>query len=292
MPDTTVVRDGLRFAEGPRWHDGRLWFSDFYDHVVLAMDPGGGTERVCAVDGQPSGLGWLPDGRLLVVSMLDRRVLRREPDGTLAVHADLWDLVPFHCNDMVVDGAGRAWVGNFGFDLHAYTRERAAGVRREGGAPTTVLVRVDPDGTSAIVAGDLRFPNGAVVSADGRTLIVAESLGRRLTAFEIAEDGSLGGRRVWADLGTRPPDGICLDAGGGVWVADPTAPVCVRYAEGGEILDEVRTSQPCIACALGGDDRRTLYCLTAPTSDPDVVSGQRLARVESVAVAVAGAGWP
>jgi sugar lactone lactonase YvrE len=289
---TTVVLEGLHFGEGPRWHDGRLWFSDFYDRAVKAMDPDGSVEVALTLDDQPSGLGWLPDGRLLVVSMVDRRVLRVEADGTVAVHADLAALAPFHCNDMVVDGRGRAYVGNFGFDLHAYTKARAAGIRPAGGAPSTVLLRVDPDGSARVAADDLRFPNGAVITPDGRTLVVGESLGRRLTAFDIQADGSITGRRVWADLGGRVPDGSCLDAAGRIWVANPVASECVLVAEGGEVVQVVETTQPCIACALGGDERRTLYCLTAPTSDPDVVSAGRHAKVEQVRVDVPGAGWP
>ena len=244
---------GLAFAEAPRWHDGALWFSDFYTHRVQRLDVASGqASTVCEVPGQPSGLGWLPDGRLLVVSMTDRRLLRLERDGTLALHADLSRLASSHCNDMAVDAAGRAWVGNFGYDLLA-------------GAPPAPaeLLRVDPDGRAEVAARELRFPNGCVVTPDGATLIVAETGAKRLTAFDLdPAEGRLSRRRVWADLGALRPDGICLDAEGAVWCAALRANACVRVREGGEVLQRIATEDPCIACALGGADGHSLFVVT------------------------------
>lgn len=291
--ETTLVLDGIWFGEGPRWHGGELWFSDMYGHEVRALTPGGAVRTVVEVPGRPSGLGWLPDGRLLVVSMVDRRLLRLDPGG-LVEHADLSSVATFHLNDMVVDAQGRAYVGNFGFDLDSALHERGIGSVLEDHTAAT-MVRVDPDGSTHPVAGDLHFPNGTVITPDGRTLIVAETLGTRLTAFTIAEDGSLQDRRVWADLGFRAPDGICLNADGHVWVANPLAPECMlvaESAEGGDIIDVIETDQPCFACMLGGEDRRTLYLLTAASSVATVVSASRTGHLLAATVEVPGAGWP
>ncbi len=282
---TTVLIDGLAFGEGPRWHDGRLWYSDMHAHVVQAVEVSGpvaGTvETICEVPHCPSGLGWLPDGRLLVVSMEDRQLLRLEADGSLEVHADLRPIATFHCNDMVTDAHGRAYVGNFGFDLHHRAESRPA-----------TMALVHPDGRAEAVAGDLQFPNGTVITPDGRTLIVGESMGRRLTAFHIAEDGTLDHRRVWADLGKGVPDGICLDAEGAIWYADPRNNRCVRVAEGGEVLQTVEVDRGCYACMLGGFEQRTLFLLTSHTSDPGRAPVERSARIEFLEVEVPGAGWP
>ncbi len=278
---TEVVVDGLRFGEGPRWHEGRLWFSDMHEGVVLAMTPAGELETICTVPAEPSGLGWLPDERLLVVSMQDRKLLRLEANGDLAVHADLSSLARFHCNDMVVAEDGTAWVGNFGFDLHA-------------GAPfrTTELIRVDPNGNAAIAAEDLGFPNGTIITPDGRTLIIAESFAGQLSAFDIESDRSLSHRRVWAKLPEgRVPDGICLDAEGAIWVASPRGDVCLRVLEGGTVTDVVELDRGAFACMLGDADRRTLYICTAKDSDP-AKSHARSARIERVRVPVAGVGHP
>ena len=278
---TEVVADGLRFGEGPRWHDGRLWFSDMHAGWVCALAPDGNLERIVEVEHEPSGLGWLPDGRLLVVSMQDRRLLRREADGSLVTHGDLSAFATFHCNDMVTAADGTAWVGNFGFDLHG------------GGEPCTAnLIRVDPDGTVSLAAEELMFPNGTVITPDGATLIVGESFAGRLTAFEIAPDRSLTNRRVWAQLPEgKVPDGICLDAEGGIWVASPTSDDCLRVLEGGEVTDVVELDRGAFACMLGDDDRRTLYICTAKDSDP-AKTDARTARIERVRVDVPGAGLP
>jgi len=202
MRTLEVLLDHLMFPEGPRWHGGRLYFSDMHAHKVMTVDLNGATSVVCEVPNWPSGLGWLPDGRMLVVSMTDRKLMRLDPDG-LSVHADLSGLASFHCNDMVVDGKGRAYVGNFGYNLYANEPQKPA-----------ELVMVTPGGAASVVARDLMFPNGTVITPDGRTLIVGESMGHRLTAFDILPDGSLTNRRVWADLGEAVPDGIALDAEG------------------------------------------------------------------------------
>ncbi|HUQ56201.1 SMP-30/gluconolactonase/LRE family protein, partial [Lentzea sp.] len=240
MADTTVLRDGLRFGEGPRrGPDGRLYYSDFYDLEVRALDLATGEEElVCTVPGQPSGLGWLPDGRLLVVSMTDRRVLRLEPDGELVEHADLGGIATFHANDMLVDAEGRAYVGNFGFDLHAAIAEggEAPMLEPDWVAPGTPLALVRPDGTATVAAEDLKFPNGMGFLPDG-TLVVAETLAFGLTAFDVAADGALSNRRVWANLREHfvAPDGIAADDEGGVWVAPALQPFALRVTEGGEV---------------------------------------------------------
>jgi len=280
MSTPRVLIDGLRFPEGPRWHDDRFWFSDMHDGKVLAASIDGDCETIVEVAEDPSGLGWLPDGRLLVVSMRDRRLLRLDPDGLTEV-ADLSGLATFHCNDMVVDAQGRAYVGNFGFDLTAGEKPISAN-----------LILVHPDGRSEVAASDLQFPNGAVITPDGRTLIVGESFGARLTAFDVAEDGSLSGRRVWAEVEGGVPDGICLDEEGAIWVASPVGKGGVlRVREGGEVLDRIAVEHDAFACMLGGPDRKTLFICTAASSDPSKTAN-RLGRIEVVDVAVAGVGLP
>jgi sugar lactone lactonase YvrE len=277
----TVLLDSLAFPEGPRWHEGQLWFSDMYARRVMTVDPSGRAETIVEVPGQPSGLGWLPNGRLLVVSMTDRRLLRLDEDGTLREHADLSPLASFHCNDMVVDGKGNAYVGNFGFDL-------AAGAPQQPGE--IILVTAEDD--ARVVAGDLRFPNGSVVTPEGRTLIVAQTFGACLTAFTIEPDGSLSNRRVWAELPGITPDGICLDCEGAIWVTSPGTGEMLRVREGGEITHRVTTTAPPFACMLGGTDRRTLFVLTAPTFYPEQCRVQRGGQIQSLRVDIAGAGFP
>ena len=281
MAALDVLLDGLAFPEGPRWHDGRLYFSDMHGGVVLAVDGAGRAETIVAVPNDPSGLGWLPDGRLLVVSMRDRRLLRLDEAGLVAV-ADLSKLASFHCNDMVVDARGRAYVGNFGFDLHAEKPEPCK----------TNLVLVHPDGRAAEVASDLAFPNGTVITPDGRTLIVGESFGARLTAFDVADDGSLSNRRVFAKLEGAVPDGICLDAEGAVWIASPVSAEVLRVHEGGRVSRRIPVAMQAFACMLGGDDRQTLYVCTAATSRPDECRAKRTGRIELARVDVPGAGLP
>ena len=290
MTQVTIVADGLYFGEGPRWHNGRLWFSDFYDHAVKSLGADGRVAIEHELADQPSGLGWLPDGRLLVVSMKELKVLREE-DGTLVEHADLSGLARHLCNDMVVDDSGRAWVGNFGFDLDAELEKKGPeGVLADH--PMTNLVRVDPDGSVHLAAAGMHFPNGSVISPDGRTLIVAETLAMQLSAFDIQPDGSLQNRRVWAPTSACVPDGICLNADGNVWVANALAPECVLIAPGGQVVEVVETSQNCYACMLGGEDGRDLFMVTAPSSHRDEASAERKGRIEMRRVTAARAGRP
>lgn len=263
-----VIIDGYSYLESPRWRDRRLWFSDFYSHRVVSTNETGGDTRVEAqVPQQPSGLGWLPDGRLLVVSMRDRTILRRELDGELVVHADLAHLVARPLNDLVVDDRGRAYVGNFGFDLMAGDK-----------MATAPLVCVDIDGSASVVSEPLHFPNGAVI-ADGR-LIVGETFGNRISAFDVHDDGSLSDRRDWARFGPLPdtdelasalqvlavgPDGMCLDSRGALWVADALGQRAIRVLQGGQITDTIHLDTGVFALALGGHDGRTLFICTAPS---------------------------
>ena len=256
---TRVLAEGLYFGEGPRWHDGRLWLSDFNAHAVKSVSLAGDLRTEFEIDDQPSGLGWMPDGSMLIVSMIKRQVLRRTPEGAITIHADLGHIATFHCNDMVVDSRGGAYVGNFGFDLDAAVAKGDI----PGSLVMAKLAYVSPDGQARVAADDLAFPNGTVITPDGKTLIVGESFGGVLTAFDVSPGGDLTNRRVWAELAPRVPDGICLDAEGAIWVANPMAPECVRVAQGGEVLEVIDTGQPCYACMLGGDDGRTLFMLTA-----------------------------
>lgn len=270
-----LLLDGLAFPEGPRWRDGRLWFSDVLAAEVRAVDLTGDVETIATVPGLPSGLGWLPDGRLLVVSVDDRRLLRLD-EGGLVEHADLGALASFGCNDMVVDAAGRAWVG----------------ACDNAGIPTPALSEllvVEPDGTARVADPAMAFPNGAVVTPDQSTLIVAETFGSRLTAFRIDAGGVAADRRVWADLAGGVPDGIALDAEGAVWYADPVHNECVRVREGGAVLDRVPTPQPCFACALGGPDGTTLFLLTSGSTDHVRNRAERPGRISTVAVDVPAA---
>lgn len=266
----TPLLEGGAFFECPRWRDGRWWVSDFYRQAVYTVTTDGSEEVVLEVEQQPSGLGWLPDGSLLVVSMKDQLVLRRDLGGNVTVHADLGAFTDSSLNDMVVDGQGRAWVGCFGFDLMAFADPRLAW-----------LMRVDPDGTATMAAEELMFPNGSVITPDGNTLIVGETAGCRYTAFTIQSDGSLTDRRVWAQLAPTPelatlqemlpqiavgPDGCTLDAEGHIWSADEAGGRCIRIAPGGAIVEEIHTPEGlgCYACGLGGDDGRTLLLCAAP----------------------------
>jgi sugar lactone lactonase YvrE len=287
--ELTTLIDGGSFFEGPRWHEGRWYVSDFYRHTVFAITPGGDDEVIVELEppNQPSGLGWLPDGSLLIVSMLGKRVLRLRSDGTISEHADLSGLCAGKANDMVVDEQGRAFVGNFGFDLMGGADPQPAD-----------LVRVDPDGSATTAATDLYFPNGSVI--DGNTLIVGETMGARYTAFDIDEDGTLSNRRIWGQMAPTPelgnlqetlaavgcaPDGCGLDAEGHIWAADALNGRCVRIAPGGEIVEELPAPEGLnfYACMLGGEDGRTLLICAAP----DFFEHNRKAAREAVLVTTA-----
>ncbi len=282
MSLTTLV-SGLSFAEGPRWHDGRLYYSDFYRHVVEAVDLDGNVERIADVPTQPSGLGWLPDGRMLIVSMIDQKVLRLEANGQLVEHADLSGIATWHCNDMVVDQTGRAYVGNFGYDIEV-----------PGNKPVMAkLACVEADGSVRVVAEDLQFPNGAVITPDGKTLIIGETWGRKLTAFDIADNGNLSNRRVWADIDPHFPDGICLDEAGGIWVADPALSKIIRVEEGGKITREIDPGNGVFACMLGGADGKRLFVCTADSAGHGDEAAVKLsAKIEWLDVEHARAGTP
>ncbi len=284
-----LLLDDLVFPEGPRWHEGRLWFSDMHAHEVVAVDLEGNRETIVSVPNRPSGLGWLPDGRLLIVSMADRRLLCFDA-GRLSEFADMSALATFPCNDMVVDHSGRAYVGNFGFEVDTG--------RPEG----TVIVMVTPSGEVRVAAEGLMFPNGTVITPDGGTLIIAETFGRRLTAFDLAEDGSLSNRRVWAQL-NWVPDGIALDAEGCIWVAvpafqrsrdDPPRPGgFLRVAEGGEIREQIDLEdRGGFACMLGGKERKHLFLLESFTHRLDQIRGPGNGRIRVVEVEVPGTGLP
>jgi sugar lactone lactonase YvrE len=245
------------FPEAPRWRDGRLWFSDFFQERVFSCSLAADLREEALVPGRPSGLGWRPDGSLLVVSMHDRRLLRRD-GGRLREVADLNAQTGGPCNDLLVDGAGRAYVGNFGFDLYAAAEPR-----------TTCLLRVDTDGSVRRVAEDLLFPNGMALAPDGRTLIVAETHAHRLTAFEVDDRGDLSGRRVFAELPDAYPDGLCLDAEGAIWVADARGRAVLRVREGQGVVRSISTgARHAYGCMLGGDDGCTLFICSAPGVGP------------------------
>ena len=283
---TEVLIEGLTFTEGPRWHDGRLYFSDFFTHRVLAVDTEGNMETIVETPQQPSGLGWSPDGSMLIVSMNDQKLLSFS-NGELSEVADLSQLATHFCNDMVVDKKGNAYVGNFGFDLH----------EGEPIKPTN-LILVRPGEEPCVVAENVFFPNGTVITPDDKTLIVGETFASCLTAFDINEDGSLSNRRVWADLrlieeGYNPvPDGICLDAEGAIWVASPSTNDVIRVQEGGALLDKVEVDRGAFACMLGGENGNTLFISTANDSTEETCLKERSARIEVIDVDVPRAGLP
>ena len=280
MKELDVILDDLTFAEAPRWRDGHLWFSDFYAHEVIAVDLEGNRETIVSVPEQPSGLGWTPEGQLLVVSMRDQKLMRLE-GNRLVEHADLSRHSNYWCNDMVVDQFGGAYVGNFGYN------------RRAGETPRpTTLVRVTPEGNVSVAADGLWFPNGTVITPDGKTLVVGETRGHRLTAFDIGADGMLSNRRIFAETKNLYPDGICLDQEGAIWVADPRNKEVVRFRCGGEVTDRiVLGDRGAYACMLGGKNRRTLFVCTNTDSGPEIAF-RRTGKIEVTTVEVPGAGLP
>lgn len=273
-----LLVDELVFPEGPRWRGDRLWFSDMNAQQVKTVDLAGNVDVIVTVPGSPSGLGWLPDGTLLIVSMLKRQLLRLNSDG-LEMVSDLYDLAAYHCNDMVVDKKGRAYIGNFGSDISS------------GEVPKPAeLILVDEKGHARIVADNLAFPNGMVITPDEKMLIVGETWGCCLTAFDIQPDGSLLNRRIWAKTGSVTPDGICLDEDGGIWVASPVSSEVARFKEGGQKTDQILTDAPAYACMLGGKDGRTLFILSSSPPDPFAGQFKYGGRIEMVNTEFAGAG--
>jgi sugar lactone lactonase YvrE len=284
MSATNILLTGLAFGESPRWHDGRLYLSDMGTNELIAVTLDGDTELIAKIGGMPMGSGWLPepDGRMLIVSSRDGLLLRREPDGSLVTHAELASLDAHPWSDMAVDGRGNAYVGNIGFDY-------------PHGEPTTgTLALITTDKAVHKVADGLMFPNGVAVTPDNRTLIIAESYGARLTAFDIAADGSLSGRRVWADLGDGVPDGICVDWEGAVWYADVPNQRCVRVREGGKVLQTIDVDRGCFACALGGADGQTLFITAAEFAGSASMApgAPRTGQVLTAPAPAPGAGWP
>jgi sugar lactone lactonase YvrE len=288
----TVVREGLGFGEGPRWHDARLWYSDFYRHGIYSMEPDGSDEVLHhEVPNQPSGLGWLPNGDLLAVSMVDQRVLRFH-DGDVSTFADISAYCGFWANDMTVSPAGFSYVGNFGFDLDGLLAELGVVRFLSRTHPTTNLVVLDVEGDVVQVIPDMAFPNGMVITPDGDTLIVSETFASRLSAFDVGADGILTNRRVWAPLENAASDGMCLDAEGQVWFANATSHQCVRVREGGEVTATVDCTMRAFACMLGGEDRRTLFVMTGGSSDRFEIADKTASCIEAVNVEVAGTGTP
>ena len=276
-----TLLDDLVFPEAPRWHDGALYFSDMHAGIVWRLTPEGKATKVLELPSLPSGLGWTPDGALHVVSMLDRRFLRVNANGTSTV-ADLSSVAPYPINDMVIDGQGRAYIGTFGCDLNNGETPRP-----------TQLFCVHPNGDIKVAANDILFPNGTVITPDGKTLIVAETFGSRLTAFDIASDGTLNNRRIFAQLEGIFPDGICLDEESAVWVASAGGNKIIRVTPGGKITDTIALpDRNSYACMLGGADRRDLYICTARHYLPERTRALRSGRIEVVRVPVPGAGLP
>jgi len=275
-----VLLEGVAFPESPRWHDERLWFSDWLAHEVIALDPEVGHEVVAEVDEFPFSIDWLPNGPMLITA--GRQLMRMEPDGSVATHVDLGDLSEHGLNEIVVDGRGYAYVNGVGFDMMG------------GGEPKPgIIAVVTPGGQARKVAEGGNFPNGMAITPDGSTLIVADSYGKDLTAFDIEDDGSLANRRTWADLGEGVPDGICLDAEGAVWYADVPNRRCVRVAEGGEMLETVEHDRGCFACMLGGPDGSTLFMLAQEWRGPESIGkGPRTGQVLAAEAPVRHAGFP
>ncbi|KQS64253.1 SMP-30/gluconolactonase/LRE family protein [Modestobacter sp. Leaf380] len=295
MTDTPATLVAQRaFAEAPRWHEGRLWFSDVISlQVFSAAEDGSDLRLEATVPGEPAGIDWLPDGRLVVVSRQERRLMRREHDGTLVVHGDLQGHAIGFCNEVLVDRQGRAYVGNFGFDLD-----------QRGPLGPSVIHRVDLDGTVTQVAEDLWFPNGCVLTPDG-VFLVAETFGNRVSAFDLTEDGRLVGRRTWAAWGALPtattldealsefvvePDGMCMDAEGALWIADLASARLLRVLEGGRVVDSVDAGMTPFSAALGGADGHTMFICAAPYFDDLERRGRLLSEVLSVRVPVPVAG--
>ncbi len=260
-PPFELLVDGVDFGEGPRWRDGALWYSDFYQQRVYRVTMDGVRETVVELDDRPSGLGWLPTGELLIVAMTSQRILRF--DGTEVVeHADMSAFAVDKCNDMIVDATGNCYVGHFGFDLETGAEYQPASV---------LLVR--PNGEVTVAADDVAFPNGSVITPDGATLIVGQSFGGSYLAFDINDDATLSNRREWASIPGTAPDGCAQDDAGAIWFSDALGSQVIRVLEGGEVTHRIPTPQATFACALGGPDGQTLFVLTAPSAAPADAAG-------------------
>ena len=282
MPEPQILLSGLAIGESPRWHEDRLWFSNWGAQEIIAVDLDGNSEVMALVPTTvPFCIDWLPDGRLLVVAGQEAQLLRGNPDGSLSTYAELGNISERPWNDIVVDGRGNAYVGNIGFDFP------------EGEFTPGILALATPEGSVRQVADGVAFPNGIVVTPDNSTLILAESYGNRLSAFDIATDGGLSNRRVWADLGDGVPDGICLDAEGAVWYGDVPNKRCVRVREGGEVLQTIELDRGCFACMLGGVNKRTLFMMAAVWDPANMMGGgARTGQVLTVEAPAPGVGWP
>jgi len=280
MPELHTLLTGLAMGESPRWHEGRLWVCDWGTQEIVAVDLDGSSEVILRLQSSPFSIDWLPDGRLLILSSRDGLLLRQEPDGSLVTHADLTSLSHRPWNEVVVDGRGNAYVNNIGFDFPS--GEFAPGI----------VAVVTAAGVTRQVADGVAFPNGMAVTSDNATLILAESYGNKLTAFDIAADGLLANRRTWANLPGDHPDGICLDSEDAVWYGDVGNKHCVRVGQGGEVLQTVELDRGCFACILGGADRRTLFIIVADYSNPAALMSGRTGQVLTVQASAPGAGWP
>ena len=281
MPELQLLMTGLIFPESPRWHGDRLWLADWGAQELIAVDLQGQSEVITQVPSFPFSIDWLPDGRLLIVSATNGLLLRREQDGSLVTYADLNSLANHPWNEIVVDGRGNAYVNNIGFDFP------------EGEFAPGIIALVTPDGPARQVADGVAFPNGMIVTPDNGTLILAESYGARLTAFDIAPDGSLENRRVWAELDGGAPDGICLDAKGAIWYGDVPNQRCVRVGEGGEVLQTIELDRGCFACMLGGADKQTLFLIANEWGGPESMGGgAAMGQVLTTEAPAPGVGWP
>jgi sugar lactone lactonase YvrE len=283
LSEVQILLTDLAMGESPRWHEHRLWFSDWGAQEIIAVGLDGNREIVARVPfGFPFSIDWLPDGRLLIVSGREGLLLRREPDGSLVTHADLRGLSDKGWNEIVVDGRGDAYVNGGAFDP------------KTGGIVPGIITLIAPDGSARQVADGIAFPNGMAVTPDNSTLIIAESHGKKLSAFDIAGDGGLSNRHVWAGLDGYP-DGICIDAENAVWYADVPNKRCVRVREGGEVLQTVELDRGCFACMLGGEDKSTLFLIAAEwrgMENMPEVSRARTGQVLTIPVPAPGVGWP
>ncbi|NNJ90269.1 MAG: hypothetical protein HKP55_01225 [Gammaproteobacteria bacterium] len=269
---TETLIDGLAFPEGPRWHDGFFWFTDQHARRVYRSDVNGNLEIITATDDLPGGLGWLPDGSLLVVYMTQRKVMRWD-GNKLYEYADLSALASFHCNDMLADAHGRVYVGNFGFDLHAGARQSKA-----------EIIMIDTDTSLHLFSDEVIFPNGCVLTTDLNTLVVAETFAHRLTAFVLDNKGMSVSSYVWAELADMTPDGICIDNKGLIWVASPGTNEVLLVQKGGDKVARCMTVGTPYACMLGGEDGQTLYVCTSETDDPGKAAQMKSGRIERVKV--------